>query len=185
MVFGVLRYALEQFGFLLCHTKDAQIHKNTALMEGQCVETEKMQFYRKENCVLGRGMAKEGFFCCFQICTRTHRKLTVWLQWCSNSRTSRPLGNKSCSKKSKSLRKKNCFSGKKRHKMGFWGFHVCTKTLGNFTVGLRRLPNTCNNPSIRFTTCWNRKKACLREKITWYQKNLQKNFFFGGFQGLH
>ena len=63
--YGVLRYALQQFGFLLCHSKDAQTHNNTALMEGQGVETEKRQFYRKENCVLGRGMAKERLFLLF------------------------------------------------------------------------------------------------------------------------
>ena len=96
--FGVLRYALQQFGFLLCHSKDAQTHNNTALMEGQGVETEKRQFYRKENCVLGRGMAKEGVFCCFQICTRTLRNMTVWLQWCSNVQNSRSIKNKKCSK---------------------------------------------------------------------------------------
>ena len=122
--FGVLRYALQQFGFLLCHSKDAQTHNNTALMQGQGVETEKRQFYRKENCVLGRGMAKEGVFCCFQICTRTLRNITVWLQWCSNVQNSRSIKIKKCSKsiKSQNYCEKMSFSGQKLQKNGFLTF---------------------------------------------------------------
>ena len=45
--FGVFRYALEHFGTLLCHTKDTQTHKTTALMKAQGVETKGRHFSRK------------------------------------------------------------------------------------------------------------------------------------------
>ena len=85
-------------------------------------------------------------------------------------------------KKIEIIAKKNCLSGQKRQKLGFWGFHVCTKTLGIFTVGFRWLQISCNNRSIRFPTCWNNKKACLREKIIWYQKTSKIVFFSGVFK---
>ena len=42
--FGVFRYALEHFRTLLCHTKDTQTHKTTALMEAQDVDKNRGNF---------------------------------------------------------------------------------------------------------------------------------------------
>ena len=60
--FGVLRYAPEQFGMLLCHTKDNQTHIITTQLDAQGVETKKRQLYWEEICVAAWKTAKEGEF---------------------------------------------------------------------------------------------------------------------------
>ena len=62
----VFMYALQDFGIFLCHTKDTQTHKTTALMEAQGVETKRGNFIQKNMRFRPKNVKGRGFFAVFR-----------------------------------------------------------------------------------------------------------------------
>ena len=123
LCFGVFRYAVEQFGILLCHTKDTQNHKISAQLDAQGVAAIKKAIVRQKVRV-GPKTTSKRFFLVFQVCSETLRKLTAWIRWGWNLRDRRLNGSARCcnNKKSNFIEEQIAFHSKTFSKNGFLEF---------------------------------------------------------------
>ena len=123
---------------------------------------------------------------CLQVCTKTLRNFSVWLRRCWNLQDSRLIGRPDCCNNKKgSFRGKRCVSVQKTSKkLGFWCLQVCTKTLRNFTVWLRRCWNLQDARLIGRPHCCNNKKVSITGRKLRFVSKLFKKLVLGS-SGLY